>query len=294
MIIGIDHVVILVHDLATASSDYRSLGFTVTPGGDHADGATHNALIVFADGTYLELLAFKRKAPEHRWWRHAASGEGLIDWALLPDAIAEDIALARQQGVTLDGPIAGGRLRPDGQQIAWEMGIPHTPDLPFLCGDVTPRHLRVPEGDMRMHPNGVMGIGGITIAVNDIHASLPRYRALIDIQQSQNKTIQQAPHPTLLIPEPGAHIAMLPVGQATVTLAEPARMPSPGSPPAPGAATRPSESSQETPLSSIHRPLRHHLETRGEGPFALRLFGGEQQTGLPGPALTHGVRLELG
>ncbi len=66
MIKGIDHVVILVKDLAQATADYTELGFTVVPGGEHSDGASHNALIAFADGSYIELFAFKREAPEHR------------------------------------------------------------------------------------------------------------------------------------------------------------------------------------------------------------------------------------
>jgi catechol 2,3-dioxygenase-like lactoylglutathione lyase family enzyme len=173
MILGIDHVVILVNDLTQAIDDYTALGFTVTPGGEHADGSTHNALIVFADGSYLELLAFQRPTPEHHWWRHVEIGEGLIDWALLPDAISEDIEAARDAGVPFTGPIPGGRLRPDGQQIAWEMGFPQMQGLPFLCGDITPRALRVPDGAARKHANGAVGIATITIAVNDIHASLP-------------------------------------------------------------------------------------------------------------------------
>ena len=58
MLTGIDHIVILVRDLAAASAEHAKLGFTVTPGGAHRHGATHNALISFADGTYFELIAF--------------------------------------------------------------------------------------------------------------------------------------------------------------------------------------------------------------------------------------------
>ncbi|MCW5883173.1 MAG: VOC family protein, partial [Anaerolineae bacterium] len=60
MLKGIDHIVILVHDLAQAQADYAALGFTVVPGGEHTGGATHNARVAFADGSYVELLAFKR------------------------------------------------------------------------------------------------------------------------------------------------------------------------------------------------------------------------------------------
>ncbi|KAA9176609.1 VOC family protein, partial [Delftia sp. BR1] len=51
--------------------------------------------------------------------------------------------------------------------------------LPFLCGDVTPRALRVPEGSVREHPNGALGVASLTVAVHDLDASLDRYRALL-------------------------------------------------------------------------------------------------------------------
>jgi catechol 2,3-dioxygenase-like lactoylglutathione lyase family enzyme len=44
-----DHIVILVRDLAQAVSDYNARGFTVTPGGEHVGGDTHNALVCLAD-----------------------------------------------------------------------------------------------------------------------------------------------------------------------------------------------------------------------------------------------------
>jgi hypothetical protein len=173
--------VILVEDLDAAIADYTALGFTVAPGGTHADGATHNALVIFADDTYLELIAFRRPAPEHHWWRHVAAGEGLIDFALLPSAIAEDVAAARARGLALEGPLAGGRLRPDGVRVAWQTARSATPDLPFLCGDVTPRDLRVPGGSLREHPNGVAGVAGLAILTTDLPASVGRYRALLGV-----------------------------------------------------------------------------------------------------------------
>ncbi len=182
MIHAIDHMVILVHDLATAMDDYAALGFTVTPGGVHADGATHNALVAFADGSYLELIAFRREAPDHIWWRHTADSEGLIDFALLPGAIDEDVAAARMRGLDMTGPFSGGRERPDGVRIAWKTARPATPDLPFLCGDVTPRDLRVPTGAARLHPNGVTGIARVLVATRDPAVSAARYRALLGIE----------------------------------------------------------------------------------------------------------------
>ena len=123
----LDHVVILVGGLEQAIADYSALGFTVQRGGTHADGATHNALVGFADGSYLELIAFLRPAPEHRWWRHAQRGhEGFIDFALLPASVGAVIEAARSRGLAYEGPHEGGRVRLDGQRLVWQTGTPPT------------------------------------------------------------------------------------------------------------------------------------------------------------------------
>ena len=179
MFAQIDHIVILVTDLTTASAEYAGLGFTVTPGGEHTDGATKNALICFADGSYLELLVFQRTAEGHIWWRHTHAGPGLIDYALLPESTAAAVQAARSRGLAIAGPIAGGRQRPDGVQLAWETGRPENGVLPFLCGDVTPRSLRVPEGAAREHANGITGIAEVTIAVHDLELATHQYTLLL-------------------------------------------------------------------------------------------------------------------
>lgn len=179
MIHKLDHVVILVHNLDVAIRDYTALGFSVVPGGTHADGATHNALVSFRDGSYFELIAFLREAPEHRWWKHQAIGEGLIDFALLPTQIEEDMQAARARGLALDGPTDGGRNRPDGTRIAWKTGRAPTADLPFLCADVTARDLRVPSGEAWQHSNGVLGIAELSIAVDSTEDSVRHYQALL-------------------------------------------------------------------------------------------------------------------
>ena len=65
MLTGIDHIVIAVPDLDVARKSYEALGFTVVPGGRHPVG-THNALIAFADGAYVELIAFYEANPSHK------------------------------------------------------------------------------------------------------------------------------------------------------------------------------------------------------------------------------------
>jgi catechol 2,3-dioxygenase-like lactoylglutathione lyase family enzyme len=76
MTLPLDHVVILVAELERAIADYTTLGFTVQRGGTHAGGSTHNALVGFADGSYLELIAFLRRtagAPLRRAGMRATS-----------------------------------------------------------------------------------------------------------------------------------------------------------------------------------------------------------------------------
>ncbi len=38
--------------------------------------------------------------------------------------------------------------RPSGERLSWQTGSPLMAELPILCGDVTPRTLRVPEGEL--------------------------------------------------------------------------------------------------------------------------------------------------
>ena len=176
----LDHVVIAFHDLEHAVGDYRARGFTVTPGGSHPGRTSHNALVVFEDGSYLELIAWTRPNPAERWNNVlVAHGEGFMDFALIPEDVPRAIAEAKSRGLELDGPIEGGRLRPDGRKVEWRTARQKTFDLPFLCGDVTPREWRVPEGLARRHPNGCTGIGRIDVAVADATVSSKRYAALL-------------------------------------------------------------------------------------------------------------------
>lgn len=244
MSLPLDHVVIAVLDLESAIADYSALGFQVLRGGDHPGRPTHNALVVFADGSYLELIAWKSAAPQERWWpllqRH---GEGIVDFALLPQDTAETVAGAARRGLVLEGPLDGGRLRPDGERLQWQTARPLSADLPFLCGDITPRALRVPEGAARVHPNGATGVARVDIAVHDLDASLARYRALFGDAAS-------AAQIGAVVTEPahGVRHARITVGSSTLVLSSPIDT---------GAASS--------------NAIAQRLASRGEGPSALVL-----------------------
>jgi hypothetical protein len=170
----LDHVVFVAHDLAVTVEEYRGRGFTVTPGGEHADGITHNALVAFADGAYLELVGYRKPAPQHRWWRHAGGG-GFADFAVLSDDVDADVAAL---GTLVSSPAAeGGRIRPDGVALRWRAAF-LAPPLPFLVQDLTPRDRRVPGGDSARHTNGTTGIASVVVGCRDLAAAERAYAQL--------------------------------------------------------------------------------------------------------------------
>jgi catechol 2,3-dioxygenase-like lactoylglutathione lyase family enzyme len=256
---GIDHIVIAVRDLAAASDDYARLGFTVTPGGEHTGGATHNALISFADGAYFELIAFREpdRPQDHKWWGRFAKGEGTVDFALLSESVDFEGDRLRQAGIEIDGPHDGGRLRPDGQRIAWRnLGLAAAgAPLPFMIEDVTSRDLRVPTGAATEHSLGVSGIAGLILLVDDLERASAPYQALLDTPgESSTPTIDAV-----------RRARRFTSGSQWIELAEAA----------PSVAD-----------------LQRHIEERGAGPYEIVLAGGADTERLP-IDLTHGARIRV-
>jgi hypothetical protein len=177
MIRGFDHVVLVVLDLAAAVTDHRERGFTVTPGGEHAGGLTHNALVGFQDGSYLELLGFHdlAAAGQHSWAPVAERGGGWADFALLSNDLRQDVAALGD--LVARPPEDGGRTRPDGIRIAWRVARLEKP-LPFVIEDLTARELRVPGGDAAKHANRTTGLAGIVLGATDTARVTERYAML--------------------------------------------------------------------------------------------------------------------
>lgn len=255
----IDHIIIGVRDLAQASADFARAGFTVTPGGEHTGGGTHNALISFADTSYLELIAYRdpdTPRDEDRWWQRLARGEGFLGFALRMDDATAEAAALQSRGVGVRGPFDGGRARPDGQHVAWRSIVPEGDGpLPFLIEDITPRPLRIPDGAATEHPLGVTRLLGLALVVDNLAAAADAFAALLG---SAGETV--APR------EEGISAEMqFTVGPHAIALLMPA-----GSESAPG------------------RTLR----TRGAAPYALLLGGGGTDKMLS-VAQTHGARISV-
>jgi catechol 2,3-dioxygenase-like lactoylglutathione lyase family enzyme len=177
---GIDHLVVVVPELEAAISRYGDAGFTVVRGGRHPIG-THNALIAFADGAYIELIAFLNAAPGHPWYAALEThGGGLVDFCIQTDDLEADVDSLRRAGARMTDPYAMTRERPDGYKLNWVLSIPQPPfngRLPFLIRDETPRDERIPR--QRRHRNGVAGIQGVTVAVKDPSGTDLLYAAVL-------------------------------------------------------------------------------------------------------------------
>jgi catechol 2,3-dioxygenase-like lactoylglutathione lyase family enzyme len=181
----LDHLVILVRDLEIASADYQRLGFAVTPGGEHADGLTRNALVPFEDGTYLELVSFldPEDPTDNVWgWRGFYPQEGLIDYCAASDDLDGDLGRLKSLGFEVDGPDEGGRRLPDGTEIRWCVTRIRQEGriLPFLIEDLTPRDLRVPGDPATRHPNGATGVWVLDISAPDPEETTASLAALTD------------------------------------------------------------------------------------------------------------------
>ncbi|KAM7184921.1 Glyoxalase-like domain containing protein [Naviculisporaceae sp. PSN 640] len=201
----LDHIVLLVpHQTLQNLPSWITDAFTVINGGAHAGGETENKLIVFRDGTYIELIAFvdgldPEKRKRHRW---GSRSEGrIIDWALslvdIDNASVEErtgnaeVEFKKVQerireahtGIEYEEPVAGGRTTPAGVVLKWATSSPVVSnswegsadggigggELPFWCLDRTPRPWRVPHLDVGnvTHPSGVTGIAGVTVLFRD-------------------------------------------------------------------------------------------------------------------------------
>lgn len=183
MIARLDHLVVLVRDLDGAVRDYGDLGFAVTPGGEHADGLTRNALVPFDDGTYLELVSFldPEGTEDNVWgWRSFLPSGGLVDYCAVSDDLASDARGLGGRGFAVEGPGEGGRRLPDGTEIRWRVARIRQDGrlLPFLIEDLTPRNLRVPGGEAARHPNGATGISRLEVAAPDVGEAAGLFAAM--------------------------------------------------------------------------------------------------------------------
>ncbi len=213
-----DHALIGALDLAPAKAEFELLGFTVIPGGQHSGGLTENALVTFADGNYLELIApTSRELLEHpqppgpgNYLFLFASGEGFVGYAFDTPNLNAEVERIRSIGIEIGDPQAGGRRRPDGVELAWRTAMLPDTRSPFFLADDTPRDRRIrEEAEITTHPNGAVGVIGIVVPVKNMERAAAWLEALLGVPSAPG------------LPGPGAATADFQIGDFRLKLAAP-------------------------------------------------------------------------
>jgi hypothetical protein len=179
MTITFDHAIIFVDNLERAMTDFRSLGFSVLPGGEHTEMGTHNALIIFQDATYIELLAaVSGRTPQGFPGRIGA--EGFAGFCLRSDSLENDARAIAQRGMPVTPLKEGGRTRTDGQRVEWRIAAIEDLPAPFFIEDITDKRLRIPdEVATQNHKNEVIGTDSMTVLVDDVSVAVLGYADLL-------------------------------------------------------------------------------------------------------------------
>ena len=179
----IDHVTVAGIDLPRMRAALSAVGIETIYGGVHRDGATEMALVSFADGSYLELIAPHPRAAQeivhsHPWSRFLTGDAGPCAWAVCTPDLDAEIRRLQSAGIAVSAPIANGRQRPDGVQLEWRTAAcgsePMGSFFPFLIEDITPRELRAFPGGMPENRE-YRGIARVVLAVRDLDAAMARF-----------------------------------------------------------------------------------------------------------------------
>lgn len=178
MLLGFDHLIVAVSDIARADENFTRAGFAVTHRPDAGTSETAIRIICFDDGSYLELFSFRdpTQPSTHRWATLTPRGEGWIDWSLHCDDYEAQAENLKQHRMPLAGPRSGGKSLLDGR--AWKVGVVDAgygignPLMPFFIQDLAERQIRVPRpAGAPPQAGGTPGIAGVTQLTTDAEGS---------------------------------------------------------------------------------------------------------------------------
>ena len=191
--LGLEHPLVVSHDLDALVERYRATGFAPTRRGHHPWG-TGTQLVLFPDN-FIELMGIEDRGlidvpspTGFRFGRFIAEQldrrEGIAMIALHSDDARADLATVTARGVRNDGLVdfRRGVVLPDGTKdeavvtlaMLIERGQPQLSH--FICQQHRPEFVWVPAW-MR-HPNGAESILRVVYAVAEPDAVRPRFAGL--------------------------------------------------------------------------------------------------------------------
>ena len=176
----VDHVTVCGVDLEIMRKAFASVGLASDYGGLHANGVTQMALVGFADGSYLELIAPTKPSvvTGSDWGKFMEGDAGPCAWAVGTSDVQGDVARLKADGMLTHGPAAGGRKKQDGTQLRWETASlgpgPPGSELPFLIEDITARSLRV-QPSAGVQGSGLKGIALVVLGVRELEPAISSF-----------------------------------------------------------------------------------------------------------------------
>ena len=198
----LDHVLIAVRDLDAAKDTFERLGFKVTPEGKHPGRGTSNRLVVFG-GEYLELISVHD--PEGDLFRpnlpsFLDAREGLFIFSMGTSDVHERVRSVRSAGVLITDPVKGSRQAGDGTTAySWTQAEVDPEEMPgsqtfFIQHDHTIEERYTEPPDPTNHPNGVLGVSSLSLAVKDADAASRRWIEAFGLKRVSEET-EGSTHP---------------------------------------------------------------------------------------------------
>jgi len=180
----VDHVVYAARDIERLREAFDVVGLEPSYGGEHGNSVTHNYVVGFENGSYLELLSKLDPDGTSPWWDEQIDGDaGPAAWALYVDDIEAEADRIADLGFPVDGPTHYQRERPDGTLIEWDLagigGRELGTELPFLISDRTPREYRVDVNE-ELAATPLIGVVEVVVAVPGIDEYVNTYRSVFD------------------------------------------------------------------------------------------------------------------
>lgn len=192
----LDHVGICGYDLESLQAAFGAIHLQAEYGGAHVTGGTHNALLGFDDGSYLELIALRKAGSAtgdeaHRWKNLKPGMSRACFWAIHTDNLQALVDSFHRAKLEISDPRPGSRKKPDGTVLQWQTAA--VPDnkggdiLPFAIQDITPRTSRIQPSDS-VKGSELTGVKRVVIGVKDLNAAVALYRKAFGLGEPQFHT----------------------------------------------------------------------------------------------------------
>lgn len=120
--VDLDHIIVGYRNLEEGMARLFDLsGYRPVVGGAHPGRGTRNAILNLGNNSYLELLSPDPAQPALQWHQEIATltEPTIVGWAIRTRELDRVASVLKERGVPRTDPMAGSRVRPNGQTLRW-------------------------------------------------------------------------------------------------------------------------------------------------------------------------------